>query len=84
MIRLLLLLPLLSSLVVSNLAKAKEFTITDQDQIAIQEICETAARSPASPIELNAGIAQWCIQWKQRVRQANVPKPEPKPAESEK
>lgn len=63
-------------------ASAKEFSVSDQDQINVAAICEIAARASTIQLDAIAQIATWCSQWKQRVQAANAPKPvEPAPEE---
>ena len=58
-----------------NAAFAKDFTVSDQDQMAVATICATAARSPAVSVDVNAQIANWCVQWSARMQAANAPSP---------
>jgi hypothetical protein len=52
--------------------QATDFVLNEQDQVALSQICEFAARSPALPIETNAQVAQVCVQWKGRMLQAKT------------
>ena len=64
-------------------ALAKDFPVTDQDQAAVLTVCETAARSTALIIEVNAQIAAWCVQWKGKMQAANAPSAAPQKPEAE-
>ncbi len=57
---------------------AADFPVSDQDQSNIAFLCETAARSPNLPIEQVVTAAQFCVQWKARVKAAGEAKQEPK------
>jgi hypothetical protein len=65
-----------------SVAFAKDFPVSDQDQQAIQSICDVAATSPNLPRDARANVASWCVQWEHRVQAAN--KPEVKPADPDK
>jgi hypothetical protein len=51
-------------------AQAKEITLSEQDQTAVQQICDVAALSPNSVREIRAAIAQWCVQWEKRMKES--------------
>ena len=50
---------------------AADFPVSDQDQGNIIFLCETAARSPNITIEQVAAAAQFCVQWKARMKASN-------------
>lgn len=57
---------------------AADMTVSDQDQAAIFEICQMAAKSPAADIYNTAGVATWCVQWRNRMKEAAAKVAEPK------
>ena len=66
-------------LALALLANAKEFTVNDNDQAVIVEVCAMAARSPAQTIEVSANVANWCVAWGQRIKAANQLKVDAEP-----
>ena len=64
----------LATMLALSAANAKEFTVNDNDQAVIAEVCAMAARSPAQTIEISANVANWCVAWGQRVKAASQPK----------
>jgi hypothetical protein len=54
-------------------AQAKDFPVSDRDQQAIQGICDIAAIAPTIGRDVRAQIAQWCVLWEQRMKEASAP-----------
>lgn len=54
---------------------AKEFTVTDADQANVAFICDQAAISPNINRRDRLGVAQFCVQWEDRMKAANLPVP---------
>ena len=48
-------------------AIAKELTVTDQEQTAIQQICDVASTNQNIPRDTRAGIAQFCVIWAKKI-----------------
>lgn len=74
---------LLAVLLLASPAAAKDFPVTDEDQRAIVVMCQMAVKSPAVDIDTTASLANWCLQWRGRMRAADAPPlpPTEKPAE---
>ena len=51
-------------------AMAKELTVTDQEQTAIQQICDVASTNQNIPRDTRAGIAQFCVVWAKKIAEA--------------
>lgn len=60
-------------LIASGSAQAKDFSVNDGDQAAIQVLCDTASLSPNVSREARAQISGWCVAWEQRVKAAAKP-----------
>lgn len=73
---------LLILLAMTSMAAAKDFNVTDQDQLVVQQICDIAAMSPSPTREVRAQIGAWCVSWERRTQEAN--KPEPKKSDADK
>lgn len=71
---------LMTLLLLSSPALAKEFSVSDQDQAAIQTVCDMAAASPSLNRDVRAQVAAWCVSWEKRIAEANNPEPSPPPA----
>lgn len=52
-------------------ASAKEFTVSDQDQSNILNICDTASMAPSLTRNVRAAVAAWCVDWAKRVEAAS-------------
>jgi len=48
-------------------AMAKELTVNDQEQTAIQQICDVASTNQNIPRDTRAGIAQFCVVWAKKI-----------------
>ena len=59
-------------LMLSSSAIAKELTINDQEQTAIQQICDVASTNQNIPRDTRAGIAQFCVVWAKKIAEAPV------------
>jgi hypothetical protein len=56
-------------------AHAKEFPVSDQDQVAILTVCDLAAQSPTVPRDMRANIAGFCLAWQRRIEAASAAPP---------
>jgi len=54
-------------LLLGSPAIAKELTITDQEQTAVQQICDVASTNQNIPRDTRAGIAQFCVIWAKKI-----------------
>ena len=54
-------------LLLPSLAIAKDLTVTDQEQTAIQQICDVASTNQNIPRDTRAGIAQFCVVWAKKI-----------------
>jgi hypothetical protein len=54
-------------LLMMSAAYAKDLTINDQDQAAVQQICDIAAASAALNRDNRAAVANWCVSWARRI-----------------
>jgi len=59
-------------------AMAKELTVTDQEQTAIQQICDVASTNQNIPRDTRAGIAQFCVVWAKKITDTKVDPPDGK------
>ena len=59
-------------------AIAKELTVTDQEQTAIQQICDVASTNQNIPRDTRAGIAQFCVVWAKKITDTKVDPPDGK------
>ena len=59
-------------------AIAKELTVTDQEQTAIQQICDVASTNQNIPRDTRAGIAQFCVIWAKKITDTKVDPPDGK------
>jgi hypothetical protein len=57
-------------LMLSSSAIAKELTINDQEQTAIQQICDVASTNQNIARDTRAGIAQFCVVWAKKIAEA--------------
>ena len=57
-------------LMLSSPAIAKELTINDQEQTAIQQICDVASTNQNIARDTRAGIAQFCVVWARKMTEA--------------
>jgi hypothetical protein len=68
-------------LLLTSLATAKDLQVTDQEQTAIQQICDVASTNQNIPRDTRAGIAQFCVVWARKITPADTkvdpPPPEP-------
>lgn len=62
-------------------AAAADFSITDQDQTALQQICDIAARSGELNREQRAQVSSYCVVWANRIKEAADKAAVPKTAE---
>ena len=62
-------------LLLLSLAHAAPFTVTDQDQANVANICMAAVKSPNVNDAQTLGIAGWCMNWQQRMSAAAQVKP---------
>lgn len=60
-----------------TVAQAADFAVSDDDQRTIAAICQMAAQRPGLEIQQTASIAQWCVQWGNRMQAAVKPPPPP-------
>ena len=58
-------------LLLTSLAAAKDLQVNDQEQTAIQQICDVASTNQNIPRDTRAGIAQFCVVWAKKI--AEVP-----------
>ena len=61
-------------LLVTGLARAADFPVTDDDQKSIAAICTIAAKSPLTNDQQTASIANWCVMWGNRMQAAEKAK----------
>jgi len=54
-------------LLLTSLATAKDLQVTDQEQTAIQQICDVASTNQNIPRDTRAGIAQFCVVWAKKI-----------------
>ena len=59
-------------------AMAKELTVTDQEQTAIQQICDVASTNQNISRDTRAGIAQFCVVWAKKITDTKVDPPDGK------
>ena len=68
-------------LLLTSLALAKDLQVNDQEQTAIQQICDVASTNQNIPRDTRAGIAQFCVVWARKITPADTkvdpPPPEP-------
>ena len=62
---------LICLLLLTSVVAAKEFQVTDQEQINIQAICDIASTNPNVGRDARASISSFCVSWEKRVRDAN-------------
>ena len=65
-------------LLLASPAMAKELTVTDQEQTAIQQICDIASTNQNIARDTRAGIAQFCVVWAKKVTDTKVDPPDGK------
>ena len=58
---------LLLLLALTATAAAKELTVNDQEQNAIQQICDVASTNQNVTRDVRAGIAQFCVVWAKKI-----------------
>ena len=73
-------------LLLTSLATAKDLQVTDQEQTAIQQICDVASTNQNIPRDTRAGIAQFCVVWARKITPADtrVDPPDGRPQEAPK
>jgi len=54
-------------LLLTSLAAAKDLSVNDQEQSAIQQICDVASTNQNIPRDTRAGIAQFCVVWAKKI-----------------
>jgi hypothetical protein len=54
-------------LALTSFASAKELTVNDQEQTAIQQICDVASTNQNIGRDVRAGIAQFCVVWAKKI-----------------
>ena len=57
-------------LALTSVAAAKELTVTDQEQSAIQQICDVASTNQNVTRDVRAGISQFCVVWAKKIAEA--------------
>ena len=76
---------LVTLLLLLSPALAKELTVNDQEQTAIQQICDVASTNQNIPRDTRAGIAQFCVVWAKKIAEtpgnSKVDPPPPPPPE---
>lgn len=60
----------LTLLMLTGTVYAKDFTVTDDDQKIIAQICQAAAQRQGADIRETANIATWCVMWSNRMQAA--------------
>jgi hypothetical protein len=59
-------------LMLTSLAAAKDLQVNDQEQTAIQQICDVASTNQNIPRDTRAGIAQFCVVWARKITSADT------------
>jgi hypothetical protein len=62
-------------LLASSSAAAADLSIDDKQALAIENICDIAATNPNIAREVRAQLAAWCVQWQQRIQDAQKAAP---------
>ena len=57
-------------LLLTSIATAKDLAVNDQEQTAIQQICDVASTNQNIPRDTRAGIAQFCVVWAKKIAEA--------------
>jgi hypothetical protein len=72
-------------LLLTSIATAKDLSVNDQEQTAIQQICDVASTNQNIPRDTRAGIAQFCVVWAKKIAEvpgnSKVDPPPPPPSE---
>ena len=72
-------------LLLTSIATAKDLQVNDQEQTAIQQICDVASTNQNIPRDTRAGIAQFCVVWAKKIAEvpgnSKVDPPPPPPSE---
>ena len=70
-------------LLLISAASAKDLNITDQEQTAIQQICDIASTNPNISRDIRANVAQFCVVWQKKMTEApnNIQADPPPPKE---
>jgi hypothetical protein len=62
----------IAALLAATPAFAHEFSVTDQEQVALQTICDIASVSTTVTREVRSQIAGFCVAWEKRVATAKA------------
>ena len=57
-------------LLLTSIATAKDLSVNDQEQTAIQQICDIASTNQNIARDTRAGIAQFCVVWARKMTEA--------------
>lgn len=63
----------IAALLFATSAFAKDINVNDQEQIALQTICDVASVSTNVGRDVRAQIANFCVAWEKRVAAAKEP-----------
>lgn len=62
---------LFALLICSGPALANDISVNSQDQAVMLQICTIATKSPTVSIDDTAAIVQWCVTWRNRIKDAS-------------